>query len=356
MNVPSNWRVADPEERKGRGLVFPSVGEYPIYDATAYELMMTDRFRVDAFTHGLQTAVRPNSTVVEIGCGALAPWARLADDLGAARVIAVEYLPEVREEARRLVTEEGRADSVSVISPKEYATFNERVDILVAEVIGTIGGSEGAADTIGTEITRIGNPDLIVLPGGWKSEIRGFDFARSSAGRRPAFPPTALPYLDQLRELVGSDVDPRLCAVGPFVAEGVLTDGRVIEYGNYSGTRGEYSTTSVQLVVVTPGTLDSFLVSVRVMIGESEVDSLTQETSWFPVIVPLPGPIEVSPGTVIDVAASSHPGLGGSCLDYSFAWSVQPPNGRHESGVVDVPWRSSELGSNPLTRDLLIEH
>lgn len=353
VNLP--WRVVDPEEREGRGLVFPSVGEYPIYDATAYEVMMADRFRVDAFTHGMRAAVRPGDTVVELGCGALAPWARLADDLGAGRVLAVEYLPEVRDRARRLIADEGRSQSVSVLSPDEYRAFTGRVDVLVAEVIGTIGGSEGAAETIGSEVARIDNPDLIVLPGGWETEVRGFSFARTAAGQPPAFPPTAVPYLEQLRDLAGADLDPRLCAVGPYVTDGLLTDGGVIEVGSYRGTRADHVTTTARLHVTAPGTLDSLLLSVRVLVGEAVVDSLTEETSWFPVIVPLPAPVEVAPGTVVDVRATSQHGAGGHCLDYSLAWSVHPPDGGRTSGTVDVPWRASGLGTNPLTRRLLVE-
>lgn len=353
VNLP--WRVADPEERLGRGLVFPSVGEYPIYDATAYEVMMADRFRVDAFTAGLRAAVRPERTVVELGCGALAPWARLADDLGAARSIAVEYLPEVREAARRLIAEEGREGRVSVLSPEQYAAYSGRVDVLVAEVVGTIGGSEGAADTIGAEVARLTNPDLVVLPGGWETEVRGFSWAGTAGGEPPAFPPSAIPYLEQLRELAGTDLDPRLCAVGPFITEGLLTDGGVVEVGSYGGIHAEHRTETARLTVTTAGVLDSLLLSVRVLVGDAVVDSLTEETSWFPVIVPLPEPIDVVPGTVVEVTATSEQGAGGACLDYSLAWSVRPPDGGRTAGTVDVPWRSSGLGTNPLTRRLLVE-
>ncbi|WP_019202636.1 hypothetical protein [Tsukamurella sp. 1534] len=355
VTVGPPWRVADPEERLGRGLVFPSVGEYPIYDATAYETMMADRPRVDAFTAGLRASVRADSTVVELGCGALAPWARLADDLGAARSIAVERLPEVREAARRLIAEEGRGDRVSILSPEEYIRHDGHVDVLVAEVVGTIGGSEGAADTIGAEVARLGNPGLVVLPGGWETEVRGYSWAGAAAGHLPAFPPTAIPYLDQLRDIDGADVDPRLCVVGPHIHEGVLTAGGVIEVGDYRGLHSEHRTGAADLRAITSGSLDSLLLSVRVTIGGAVVDSFTQETSWFPVIVPLPEPIDVTPGTVLQVRAEAGRGAGGSCLDYRLSWDVHPPDGGRASGVVDVPWRASGLGTNPLTRMLLVE-
>ncbi|WP_420879084.1 hypothetical protein [Rhodococcus sp. (in: high G+C Gram-positive bacteria)] len=345
--------MVDPDAQRGRGIVFPSVGEYPIYDANAYDVMMADVVRVAAFKRGLEAAVRPGATVVELGCGGLAPWARLARDLGAGRVIAVESLDHAREAARLAIASDNSTGCpIELCSPADYRAYTGPVDVLVAEVVGTVGGSEGGGAYIGAEVNRIANPDLVVLPGGWASEVRGYSFQRAAAGRRPGFPPAAEPYLRKLAALEGTYTDPRLCVAGPHVASGILTAARSFEIGEFGGTTGAVHTNDVVLDVIADGLLDSLLLSVRVHVGPALIDTLAQETSWYPVVVPFASPVPVTAGDVLTVDVTSAPTDHPECPDYTFSWKL---HGSSEgvAGWCELPWRGAVLGGTPLHRELL---
>ena len=192
---------ANPEARDGRAFFFPSIGEYPVYDSLAYDAMMADAPRVQAFTAALEAYVHSESVVVELGCGALAPWACMAARLGAARVIAVESLDEARKQASNIVATEGLQDRIEVVSPDEYSKISIKKDLIIAEIIGTIGSSEGAEKTINKELQGPIKDSVILLPEAWETQVRLYSWRRFCKGEFPAFVPAAENYLIALRKL-----------------------------------------------------------------------------------------------------------------------------------------------------------
>ena len=343
---------ADPEEREGRALFFPSIGEYPIYDELAYEAMMADLPRVQAFSTALEAHVRPDSVVVELGCGRFAPWARMAARLGAAHVVAVESLPEAREQALDSIVEEGLGGRIDVVSPEDYARMAFKKDLIIAEIIGTIGSSEGVEKALTKEIQNC-DPGTVIFPQFWEAQVRPYSVREFCAGLPPAFVPDAEEYLDSLRAL--GIVQPRLSPVGPYISDGFVADPATLEKGTLSGKEinVDYCTATIEFPQDT--SFDSILFTVRVGIGDNIVDSGIHETSWYPVMVPFEdGEISVFSGDSLRGRLSTSYITSQNVPDYFVSWEILTfCDEIRVSGEYELPWLASEKRSNPLHNELL---
>ncbi|MEJ7675715.1 MAG: amino acid adenylation domain-containing protein [Chitinophagaceae bacterium] len=123
---------------------WPSVGEYPVYDEVLYFAMTHDKKRVLKYKNAINQFVKGKS-VVEIGTGKDAILARLCVEAGARIVYAIEMGKEAFDQANVLIKELGYEEKIVLIQGDALVVnLPEAVDICVSEIIGTIGGSEGA--------------------------------------------------------------------------------------------------------------------------------------------------------------------------------------------------------------------
>lgn len=333
-----------PGEPSGAGAYFlPSIGEYPVYDDAAYQFMMDDEPRVRAFEHALRTAVVSDSVVVELGCGAQAPWARLSAELGARRVVAVEQLEHVREALIAELATDARFASIEVLSYEEYVDSGVRPTILVSEIVGAIGSSEGAEQVVGREVARIGDHSMIVLPQGWITSVSAFSWRRMLRGSPAAYTRDAHRYRRALQDAVGGG-DVRLCVVGRQVALGILSPASPVETASFTGEAAEVASLPAEMVVSRSGTIDSLLLSVDVKIGTHSVDSLGCRSSWLPVVVPLGSTeLPVRRDDVLEVAMHRMLGTNPVCPDYIFDWCVRREGEELARGTTPLPWRPDPL-------------
>ncbi|WP_136089658.1 SAM-dependent methyltransferase [Auritidibacter ignavus] len=344
-----SWQIAPPEDTGREAIFLPSVGEYPIYDDTAYEFMLNDERRMTAFRQELDSIITSESTVVELGAGSFAPWARHAVDLGAARVIAVEVIPEVREHLTQTLAADPRYNGIEVLSEEQYHLAQIETDILVSEVVGAIGSSEGALRVVGREIKRLDNRQLQVLPQGWVTKVTAFSWRRVLRGATPRFAAAADPYLGVLQELLGS-VDPRLCLVGPSYRLGIMSDSHPVETARFHGRFSQLHLGDPTLTVQRDGSIDSLLLTVEVNIGSHVVSSMNQSSSWLPVVVPLSqDPVSVTAGDELFVSMlyeyETHP----LCPDYIIIWKLIRDGVEVISGTEFLPWQPPEgIGQSSL--------
>src|SRR5262249_13312925 len=94
--------------RERRIELWPSHGQYPIYDAPLYPQMARDEERNRRYRQAIRERV-PGKVVLDIGTGGEAVLARLCIEAGAARVYAIERSPVAFEAARDLVSRLGLA-------------------------------------------------------------------------------------------------------------------------------------------------------------------------------------------------------------------------------------------------------
>lgn len=344
-----NWQVAPTEEAGLEAVFLPSIGEYPIYDETAYQFMLDDEARMKAFRQALVDIVRPDSTVVELGAGSFAPWARQAADLGAARVVAVEVIPEVRMRLARALSEDPRYRRIMVLSEEQYQRAQMATDILVSEVIGAIGSSEGALRVVSAAIERLDNAQLHVLPQGWTTNVTAFSWRRILRGAKPRFAPASSAYLSMLQDLLG-EIDPRLCVVGPSCRLGLVSDTQALETATFGGRTTQLDLKPATLTIRNSSNIDSLLLTVDVAIGQHVVSSMKHASSWLPVVVPFgQDPLSVAPGDQLHVSMQHQYETHPVCPDYIISWKLFREGVEVAAGSEALPWSPSQgIGQDPL--------
>jgi len=108
-----------------------------MYSVLSYGRMAVDGVRIDAYSRAIQSAVRPGSVVVDLGCGT-GIMSLLALRAGARRVHAVEMDPAVWL-ARDLAVANGFGDKLVVHHGSSYdVELEERADVVVADLRGSL--------------------------------------------------------------------------------------------------------------------------------------------------------------------------------------------------------------------------
>ncbi|HTD54752.1 MAG TPA: amino acid adenylation domain-containing protein, partial [Silvibacterium sp.] len=133
---------------KRRLQLWPSLSEFLIYDELLYGVMASHQERNEAYRRVFKKLL-PGKTVVEIGPGPEAVLARMCIEAGAERVYAIERLEAAYQRACKKVRSLGLEDRIVLIQgDAREAEIPMKVDYCVSEVVGAIGGCEGAAKLI----------------------------------------------------------------------------------------------------------------------------------------------------------------------------------------------------------------
>jgi protein arginine N-methyltransferase 1 len=125
--------------------------------------MIGDAARIRAYASALRQAIKPHSTVLDIGTGA-GIFALLACQLGARRVIAVEP-DDVIELARGLAAANGFADRIEFIQDvSANVTLAEPADIVVSDLRGALPLRRQHIPTVIDARTRLLVPGGVLIP------------------------------------------------------------------------------------------------------------------------------------------------------------------------------------------------
>jgi len=121
------------------------------FDAKAYQAMINDQSRTPMFYNAMEERIVAGgaSTVLDLGTGPFAIFAIKAAELGAKKVYAIEANKEAAKTARETVAKKGYEDIITVLDG--FSTdieLPEKVDLVVAEIIGSIASEEGVVATI----------------------------------------------------------------------------------------------------------------------------------------------------------------------------------------------------------------
>ncbi|MCP3804686.1 50S ribosomal protein L11 methyltransferase [Allokutzneria sp. A3M-2-11 16] len=333
-------------------LLMPSVGEYPIYDPQAYEFMIADKLRTDAYREAVR-ALAPGRVVLDIGTGQDAIWAVTAAKAGASRVYAIEVLRDAAKLAREAVDRAGVADRVTILEGlSTEIELPEQVDLLVSEIIGTIGGSEGAEAVLDDARRRFLKPGGHSIPHRCVTTVAAVDLGRLMPDL--AFAPIMAPYVEQVFASVGRPFDLRLCLMG-LGRQQLMSTQAEVEDLRFEELRPGSGVDRAELRVTRAGRMHGLGLGIRLWITEegTAIDSIAQWTNWAPVFVPVSeSGLELAEGDVVSLEFTRKLSADGVHPDYGISGVVR----RGDAVLADISWESPHGGGgfreNPVHRSL----
>ncbi|WP_447041076.1 50S ribosomal protein L11 methyltransferase [Streptomyces sp. DSM 118878] len=328
--------------------LFASIGEYPVYDEAAYETMINDGRRMSRYAEAVRRYA-PGRTVLDIGTGQDAVWALAAARAGARHVWAVEVIPRSARIARTKIEQAGFADRITVIEGlSTEIELPEPVEMCVSEIIGTLGGSEGAGSVLRDARERLVKPGGVFIPHRSATTAVALDLDSANLGRPPGFPPITFPYVEEVFASVGRAFDLRVVIEGlqdnPKVRERSYLSGPVeVEPLEFNGELQPEGADAAELAITRPGRFSGLALGVRLWVAEDDepIDSLVQPSSWTPVYAPLSEEgLSVRPGDRFEFDFTTTLSDDGVHPDYALTGEL------HRSGAPAVPlsWTSTHHG------------
>jgi amino acid adenylation domain-containing protein len=284
--------------------LWPSVAEYFVYDDILYYAMTHDERRNQAYRVAMEQSVR-DRVVVDIGTGQDAILARLCVEAGARRVYALEILEESFRRAQSLIQRLGLEDRIKVIhGDARQLSLPEPVDVCVSEIVGAIGGSEGAAAIINDSRRFLRGEGAVIIPSRSTTMVAAIHVPDEIVDA-PAFSQVAGEYVERIFEQVGYRFDLRLCLKG-LIPGDVVSDYGVFEDLEFSNEIPLEVDHEVILTMTRACRTDGLLVWLRLETSPGEwIDTLTGQHCWLPVFLPVfhPG-VELGVGDVIRFTVS----------------------------------------------------
>jgi SAM-dependent methyltransferase len=311
--------------------LWPSHGEYPIYGELLYYAMVEDEARNLRYRRALSAAA-PGRVVLDVGTGAEAVLARFALEAGASRVYAIERSPTAYEAARRLLRRlrlEGRIHllfgEATELAPRE------RVDVVVSELIGTIGGSEGAAVALNEVRRRWLKPGGAMVPRRCRTSIAGVSLPEETL-RRPRFGRTAGYFAEKVLEVIGEGAELRVCAAN-LPPSWLLSDAGLFEDLDFAAEVPTAHQRELRLRLARSGRLAGFLAWIELEPEPGDaVSALRDDCSWLPLLLPVwPDGLDVEEGDEVAASVGSALSQDGQHPDYWLRGTVRR-RGREEVG------------------------
>ncbi|PWC90786.1 hypothetical protein TSH100_01775 [Azospirillum sp. TSH100] len=274
--------------------LWPSVAEFFVYDDVAYSSMATDegrnrRYR-DAFARHL-----PGKTVVDIGTGPFAILSRLALEAGAHKVYAIDLLESTARKARETVVRLGLSDRIEVIHGDALRIgLPEPVDYCISEIVGAIGGSEGAAKIINGARRFLKDP-ANMLPQRSLTRIAAVSLPEGSFAY--GFSDIAAHYVERIFAEVGRPFDLRLC-VKNLPRDAILSTAGTFEDLDHTTVVPLEAAHEECLTVERAGPVTGLLIWLQLHVdADHVVDILDNPGSWLPVYLPIDlAGVQVRPG------------------------------------------------------------
>ncbi|RZT88644.1 protein arginine N-methyltransferase 1 [Pseudonocardia sediminis] len=346
-------QVADRAESP-LGVVIASLGEYPVYDEAAYALMGRDEVRNAAYRAAIAATVE-GRTVVDIGTGREALWAVTSARAGARHVYAIEEMPDNAALARRAVAEAGFADRITVLEGSTGTVeLPERVEVCISEIIGTIGGSEGAAAVLNGAAERYMLPGAAYIPLRCATTIGAVDLSGIAPEGITAYERDHVRYLEMIFAAMGGPFDVRTCVSG-LRCTPYLTDQAEVEHLELTGAATASGSDARTLTVRRDGRLHGLSLGVRLWVdaGQDPIDSTDASTSWFPVWVPVSAEgVPVRAGDRVRVEFGWRPAADGIHPDYRLSGRIERADGVPAAFTWDSPYRGSGFRGDDFHRTL----
>ena len=307
--------------------LWPSLGEYQIYDEVLYYLMTSEEVRNAAYKEAIRRHVK-DKVVLDIGTGQHAILARFCVEAGAKRIYAIEVLDDAYEEAAKLVQESGLSDRIIVIhGDSTTVQLPELVDVCTEGIIGNIGSSDGIIPIM-NDARRWFRPGAIAIPNRCVTYFAAVQLP-DSLHENPRFGSLPRRYVETIFAQAGRRFDIRLC-VRNFPASHVVSDATAFEDLDFSGPIDPEEEGQAILTITKDGRFDGFLLWTHVTTADGvAIDYLRNQQAWLPVYFPLSdNGVKVQTGDTISVRWRRTLCENGLNPDYFVQATIMGSNGR----------------------------
>ncbi|CAM5503810.1 MULTISPECIES: class I SAM-dependent methyltransferase [Streptomyces] len=347
-------RVDPGPEREDRPALWPSVGEYPIYDPFLYTTMTTDDERNHRFHTALER-LAPGRRILDIGTGQDLLWAREGLQAGARHALAIEVIEAAFHKAAASLPAITSQDRITLLLGESTSLrFAPRADVCVAEIIGSLAGAEGAAAVLADARARHLEPGGLVIPHRAVSLAAAVRLSDLLPEQPVAFAESSLPYLRNIFDWHGSPFDVRLRVENP-PADALLSEGAPVEVLEFNGDLQTQQSTTTRLVITRPGLVDGVLTWLNLwcLPDEEPLDALRMKTNWATIYLPLfDCPLPVEPGDVLEVTLATALSDDGVHPDYQLNAALHTADGQRHRGSLASPHHGGAFRSRAIYRAL----
>ena len=266
------------------------------YPAWIYEVMETDEVRNQAYRKAIRDAVA-NKVVLELGTGRKALWATTCAQAGARKVYAIEANPKSFSSSLKYLRDNGVQKVELIYGFSDRVEVPERCEVLVHDLIGSIGSSEGMVPFIEDVKRRMLTPDALHIP------RRCTTYAILTEDPKLRFRETLFSYCARGFKRFESLSFVRFFG---FPRSAVLSEPQVFEDIVFTAAPDLLARHELRFEVLRDGRLRGICFFIRLFLDESNcVDTWEHRTNWFIPYVRLKEPTAVKKGDLIDVSVSA---------------------------------------------------
>jgi amino acid adenylation domain-containing protein len=340
-----------------RAELWPSIGEYFIWDELMYHAMTHDELRNKSFKRAIGQAVR-DKVVVDVGTGRDAILARFCARAGARKVYAVELLEEYCRIAENIIKQQGLQNKITVIQGDiTKIQLPEKVDVVVANQCGTIGSSEGGIYLHNHARRFLKSSRGPVIPKQCITKITAVSMPEI-LHQTPGFSELTGNYAEKIFKKFKKTFELRLC-IKNFSKSQIISTTDIFEHLDFSNLIEENAVSDINLEIKRNARMDGFLLWINLYTMEDEIiDTLENEYVWLPLFIPVfyPG-VEVVGGDTITARCQRVLSSDGFTPDY-FIHGVLTRQGKenitfnYDLSRIKEPGQSNTVNQNPFYRKL----
>jgi hypothetical protein len=266
------------------------------YPDWMYESMETDEARNQPYRKVIRETVA-GKVVLEIGAGRKALWAVCCASAGAKSVYAIEANKRAYQASLRYLRSK-KIDNVHLIYGfSDKVQLPERCNVLVHDLVGDIGSSEGMIPFIEDAKRRLLTSDAIHIPKRCTTlAVLAEDPKLSRLETAFSFGMRGFRHMDSLS----------FVRFFGFPSSAALSEPQVFENIEFDQTPQLRSNKRLVLKVRRDGCLRGLFFFIRLLVSESDViDSWSSHTCWSTPYVRFNTPTSVKKGDIVELTAQS---------------------------------------------------
>lgn len=262
------------------------------YTQASYQILCDDVVRNTAYAKVIEKVVA-RKRVVDIGTGGLAFLARMCVDAGAETVYAIEENTASIRSARQTIRQLGMESGIELVPGfSTDVELAEKCDVLVHEIVGSVGSAEGMTLVVNDAKERFLKDEAEFIPHSCSTFVCPVQ-------------PLKLPMLDAAVSAISQSLfsfdQPDLYKVYNFPRSNVLGPPAEFERTVFCEEMPLEDRRDLELVISQDGDLDGLLLFIEIHVDrETVINSLHQQTNWStPYIKLFREPVKVIQGDVV---------------------------------------------------------